>query len=94
MRLPISFNQFSRDPVKGFLFIVLLAVGYLYYDNKTAYKNQMVEQRGQISTCASRVQILEDKLDKQSVQLKKSDSILAIAIVRLGLLKELDKEIK
>jgi hypothetical protein len=30
--MPISFEQFSKDPVKGLLFIVLIAIGYLYVD--------------------------------------------------------------
>ena len=27
---PISFKEFSKDPVKGLLFIVLIAIGYFF----------------------------------------------------------------
>ncbi len=35
---PISFKEFSKDPVKGLLFIVLIAIGYLYVDGKMTNK--------------------------------------------------------
>jgi hypothetical protein len=34
IKSPISFKEFSKDPVKGLLFIVLLSIGYLYVDIK------------------------------------------------------------
>ncbi len=37
MKPPISFKEFSKDPVKGLLFIVIIAVGYLYVDGKINY---------------------------------------------------------
>ena len=41
VKSPISFTQFAKDPVKGLLFMVILAVGYLYIDNKTNYTSQI-----------------------------------------------------
>ena len=38
--MPVSFEQFSKDPVKGLLFIVLVAIGYLYVDGKMNYTQQ------------------------------------------------------
>ena len=35
---PINFKEFSKDPVKGLLFIVLIAIGYLYVDIKLSPK--------------------------------------------------------
>ena len=63
MKLPISFKDFAKDPVKGLLFIVLLAVGYLYYDNKSSYQNMMNEYKGQVSGCESKVAELEKKVE-------------------------------
>ena len=57
MKLPISFEQFSKDPVKGLLFLVILAVGYLYIDNKMNYQ-------GQIENCGTEVQKLTTKIDE------------------------------
>ncbi len=34
MKLPITFEQFSKDPTKGLLFLVIVAIGYLYVDIK------------------------------------------------------------
>ena len=34
LKAPISFEQFSKDPVKGLLFITLIVIGYLYIDGK------------------------------------------------------------
>ena len=74
MKLPINFDQFSKDPVKGLLFIVVLAVGYLYMDNKMNYQSQ-------IESCSVKVEFLEEKL-------RKSDSTLARAAARLEILNE------
>ena len=41
MKTPITFEQFSKDPVKGFLFIVIVAIGYLYIDIKMNYSGQV-----------------------------------------------------
>ena len=38
--LPISFKEFAKNPVVGTLFIVLIAIGYLYVDVKTTFKDQ------------------------------------------------------
>ena len=56
MTLPIPFKEFSKDPVKGILFITLVAVGYLYVDNKMNYQ-------GQIEMCYSKTMQLEKKVD-------------------------------
>ena len=41
MKPPITFAQFSKDPVKGLLFIVIVAIGYLYIDIKMNYSGQV-----------------------------------------------------
>ncbi len=84
MKLPISFEQFSKDPVKGLLFLVILSVGYLYADNKMNYQ-------GQIEKHTQKVESLEIKVDKCLFQLKKSDSALAAATTKLEVLSTLGK---
>jgi len=90
MKLPISYKDFAKDPVKGLLFIVLLAVGYLYYDNKASYKAQNEEYKGQYSNCNSRVEMLEVKLEKTSERLRKTDSIMSAALAKLEILNEIN----
>lgn len=81
MKMPISFEQFAKDPVKGLLFIVLLSVGYLYFDNKTNYQ-------GQIESCSVEVKELRIKLESVEERLRKSDSTLARAAAKLEILNE------
>lgn len=82
--LPISFSEFSKEPVKGVLFMAVLAIGYLYVDNKLTY-NEQIEKQG------VKIEKLEAKIDALTVQLKKSDSLLAAAASRIATLQELGK---
>jgi hypothetical protein len=82
--LPISFSEFSKEPVKGVLFMAVLAIGYLYIDNKFTY-NEQIEKQG------VKIEKLEAKIDALTMQLKKSDSLLAAAASRIATLQELGK---
>jgi hypothetical protein len=82
--LPISFEQFSKDPVKGFLFITLIAIGYLYVDQKMQYTDQ-IERQG------SKIEKLEAKIDALGIQLKRSDSLLSATTSKILVLQELGK---
>ena len=37
IKMPVTFKEFSKEPVKAMLFIVTLAIGYLYVDMKMMY---------------------------------------------------------
>jgi hypothetical protein len=82
--VPISFEQFSKDPVKGFLFITLIAIGYLYVDQKMQYTDQ-IEKQGH------KIEKLEAKIDALSIQLKRSDSLLSATTSKILVLQELGK---
>ncbi len=84
VKAPISFEQFSKDPVKGLLFIVILAVGYLYVDSKMNYQSQIVKHE-------EKIVILENKIDLLSTALKRSDSALAVTVTRLEILTQMKK---
>jgi hypothetical protein len=81
---PISFKEFSKDPVKGLLFIVLIAIGYLYVDIKLSNKDIQSKQNQKIES-------LEVKVDALSNQLRKSDSALSAAVSKITVLQELGK---
>ena len=83
-KLPISFKEFSKDPVKGLLFIVIIAVGYLYVDGKLNYTNQ-IDKQGQ------KIEVLETKVEVLTTQLRRSDSALAADISKITVLQELGK---
>jgi len=78
--MPISFEQFSKDPVKGLLFIVLVAIGYLYVDGKMNYTKQ-------IDDCNAEVVVLNQKIDKLTEHIRKSDSTLGYMISKVEMLQ-------
>ena len=82
--MPVSYKEFKKDPVKALLFITLSAIGYLYIDNKMNYQ-------GQVETCQTRTVELEDKVDKLTYRMMKSDSSLAVASTKLKVLAQLNK---
>jgi hypothetical protein len=82
MEMPINFKDFAKDPVKGLLFLVILAVGYLYVDNKMNYTSQ-------IEKCGVNVEQLTKKVDLLDEKLRKSDSTLARAGAKLEMLNEI-----
>lgn len=82
--LPISFQDFAKEPVKGVMFLCLVAVGYLYVDLKLNY-NKQIDKQGQ------KIEILERKIDILTDQLRRSDSMMAAATSKLTLLQELGK---
>lgn len=59
---PISFKEFSKDPVKGLLFIVLIAIGYLYIDGKMVNKDIIAKQDAKIEKLEDKIDTLEDQL--------------------------------
>ena len=81
---PISFKEFSKDPVKGLLFNVLIAIGYLYVDIKLSNQDIQSKQNQEIEN-------LEIKVDALTTQLRKSDSALSAAVSKITVLQELGK---
>jgi hypothetical protein len=84
MKLPVTFEQFSKDPVKALLFITLSVIGYLYIDNKMNYQ-------GQVESCYEKTTLLENKVDGLQRHINKSDSALAVATTKLQILIKLNK---
>lgn len=84
MKLPISYKEFSKDPVKGLLFLVIVAIGYLYLDGKMNYT-------GQIETQGKKIELLEGKVDLLVNQLRKADSTSAALSSKITVLQELGK---
>jgi uncharacterized membrane-anchored protein YhcB (DUF1043 family) len=70
MKLPVSFDQFQKNPVAAIAFVALVAIGYLYVDQKMT--NTKVDDR-----CQTRVLDLEQKVDKYTQHVRKLDSALA-----------------
>ena len=81
---PISFKEFAKEPVKGLMFLCIIAVGYLYVDIKMSnsatqkFQNEKIEK-------------LELKVEQLTDALRKSDSTLSAATAKIALLQELGK---
>ncbi len=81
---PISFKEFAKEPVKGLMFICIIAVGYLYVDIKMSNTSSQAAQNAKIEK-------LETKVDQLTEALRKSDSTLSAAASKIAVLQELGK---
>lgn len=62
MTLPtISFTDFLKNPIVGLLFMCLLAIGYLYVDNKSTLTNQIEELQKEVIILKKDYKELNDK---------------------------------
>ena len=82
--LPVSFDQFRKNPIAAVAFCMLLAVSYLYVDLRSGYKEQ-IEKSNQ------KIDALDLKIDRLSYALKKSDSALAAAITEIRIMNTMRK---
>lgn len=62
MTFPLKFKEFAKDPVKGVLFLSLIAIMYLYIDNKMVYINQIEKQEQRIEKLEKQVMELQEKI--------------------------------
>lgn len=84
MKLPVSFEQFQKNPVAAVAFCMLVVVGYLYVDLRSGYTDQ-------IDKANKKIDALEVKIDKMAYALKKSDSALSAAITELRIINTIKK---
>jgi hypothetical protein len=80
--LPISFKDFAKNPIVGTLFLVLIAISYLYVDIRTTFKEQATSQN-------VRIEKVEDRLDRVQEALRVSDSAKAVTTTQLQTLQQL-----
>lgn len=79
--LPVmSYKDFLRNPVIGILFLSLIAISYLYIDNKTTYRDV-------IETQEVRIVKLETTVEKLQKEITRRDSVIMIINSRLSQLK-------
>ena len=81
---PISFKEFAKEPVKGLMFICIIAVGYLYVDIKMSNSATQKQMNDKIT-------VLETKVDQLTDALRRSDSTLSAAASKIATLQELGK---
>jgi len=62
MALPtVSFKEFVKNPIVALLFMCLMAIGYLYIDNKSTLTNQIVELQEEVKTLKNEYKELNEK---------------------------------
>ena len=59
---PISFKEFAKEPVKGLMFICIIAVGYLYVDIKMSNSSSQASQNAKIEKLETKVDMLTEAL--------------------------------
>jgi len=69
MKLPVSFDQFKKNPIAAISFVLILVVGYLYVDNKMVHSQQLDEHKNRIEKLEEDELRLEEKLDEMNEKL-------------------------
>jgi len=77
---PLSYKEFLRNPIIGILFLSLIAISYLYIDNKTTYKDVIQKQEARIIK-------LENDVEKLQREITKRDSVILLVNTRLNQIK-------
>jgi len=75
MKLPVSFDQFKKNPITAISFILILVVGYLYVDNKMVHSQQLEDHKDRIEKLEVDEKDLEVRLDKMNEKLLECLSI-------------------
>jgi len=84
VKMPVSYKDFKKEPVKALLFISLVAIGYLYIDLKIGYTQRYAKEN-------AKVEKLEMKVEKLTEQIRVADSTLGGLSAQLTLLQKLGK---
>jgi hypothetical protein len=79
MKAPISFEQFSKDPLKAIMFLIVLCVGYLYIDIRSTHSKEKEERDG-------RIEKMEAKIDVLTNHVRRLDSANAYSVSKVEML--------
>lgn len=62
MALPtVSFKEFAKNPIVALLFMCLMAIGYLYIDNKSTLTSQIEDLQEEVTTLKNDYKELNNK---------------------------------
>jgi hypothetical protein len=59
--LPISYKEFLKNPIVGLLFICVLAIGYLYFDNRNTLQRNIDDLKVRVEGLEKENKQLNDK---------------------------------
>ena len=77
---PMSYKEFLRNPIIVILFLSLIAISYLYIDNKTTYRDVIQKQEARIIK-------LENSVEKLQREITRRDSVILLVNTRLNQIK-------
>jgi archaellum component FlaF (FlaF/FlaG flagellin family) len=60
MKLPVTLEQFIKNPIAAIAFIALVVIGYLYVDMVKIHEQQLVNFE---NTCMSRIDDHKDRIE-------------------------------
>jgi hypothetical protein len=66
---PVSFAEFTNNPIGAIAFIMLGVVGFLYYDSENTKKELIIN-------CKKENEVLAHKVDAMQIKMKQSDSLV------------------
>jgi len=82
--IPVSFDQFRKNPVAAVAFCMLLAVSYLYMDLRA-------NNQAQIDECRKEMAVMRAEQKQAYKMLKTADSALSAAITELRIINSMKK---
>jgi hypothetical protein len=68
-KLPVSFDQFKKDPMKAILYIALGAIMYLYIDNKMIMNERVEDLMQQNKELVIKTDTLQKQVFALSIKL-------------------------
>jgi hypothetical protein len=75
----LDYKEFLKNPIVGLLFMCVLSIGYLYFDNKAVYKEQIIKQERRIESL-------------ETANVKKDSIIISISTRLYKLERDLNNE--
>jgi len=84
MKLPVNFEQFSKEPNKAIVYLLLCVIGILYI--RSEYQSRTATNR-----CEERLNKCEASLETMSKMLKTQDSLCSALITEIKIYKALGK---
>ena len=82
--LPLPFKDFSKNPVVGTMFLVIIGISVLYIDIRGNFNSQLESQ-------SAKIEKLEQKMDAMGQSLIKCESAMSGASAKLSTLESLGK---
>jgi hypothetical protein len=82
--LPVSFKDFSKNPIVGTMFLVIIGISALYIDIRSTFHEQIDNQ-------GAKIEKLEAKMDEMGQSLIKCESAMSGASAKLSTLESLGK---